>query len=175
MRSAPPTLDSWTSDTAPAASPSAPGPDCAPRTAHRPANRPPSRSDSLIPPFPPRPAAPIPGVDVARLPPRHPFHQHGPVDRLRPRVDEPMDVMAHETIGIHLAGQGRFPFLQDLSIVGVVVVGPEDNLLVVAPLDDVVRLVRHHHAPLSRRLRHPAPPPPPRQENTSVPNSIKGL
>ena len=52
--------------------------------------------------------------------------------------DEQMDVIAHESIGIHLAGQARFPCLQGLSIVCVVVVGRKDKLLVVAPLDDVV-------------------------------------
>lgn len=70
--------------------------------------------------------------------------------RMLTGVDHQMNMIGHQTIGVHLATKLGFPFLERVEIIEVIVIPGKDDLTVMPPLDDMVRAIWENETGLSR-------------------------
>lgn len=70
--------------------------------------------------------------------------------RMIARVDYQMNMVGHETIGVHLAIKLSFPFLERIEVIEVIIIPGKDDLTVMPPLDDMVRAIWENETGLSR-------------------------
>ena len=59
-------------------------------------------------------------------------------------------MVRHQTIGVHFAPKLSFPFLERTEIIEIIVIPGKNNLAVMAPLDNMVRVIGENETGLSR-------------------------
>jgi hypothetical protein len=100
---------------------------------------------------PDRSTTPLEEIDAASVPAREPFHKQTETIGSIYRIDDEMDMVRHQAECIHFAGKFGFQLAQQFKI--ELIVGPlnEYRRPIVAPLNNVMGIIRQHDA---RRSRH---------------------
>jgi hypothetical protein len=79
-----------------------------------------------------------------------PLHEQAKVLGVVTRVDYQMNMVGHQTIGVHLAPKLSFPLLECIEIIEVIVIPSKNGLAIMTSLDDMVRVIWENETGLSR-------------------------
>jgi hypothetical protein len=92
-------------------------------------------------------------IDITSLSARYSLHQQAQVFRVITRIDNQMNMICHQAVGMYLALKFCFPLLKSVEIIEKVIVSGKHSLSVMPTLDDMMWTVWQDYTGMSRHIK----------------------